>query len=367
MPRIADLRRHAIARSLFAPTTLRKAVAQLGFVQADPIRAPARAQDLILRHRVRGYRAADLERHYHRLPVEEEFFVNYGFLPRAHQTLLHPRTLRHRKGSLDARRMDALLQFAAQRGHVHPREAAEHFAHGRARNYWGGDSNVTTQLLDLMHFAGQLRVVRRDNGIRVYAVRAAGTAPSGPTQAQSQADALLRLAAHIYAPLPAATLTQLAAKLRGSAPQLAPALARSLARAPDLLAHATVDGVLWYWPAGEHPRDAPGAPAEVRLLAPFDPVVWDRRRFECFWGWGYRFEAYTPATRRKLGYYALPLLWRERVIGWANVTVANGRLLAEPGYVAGRPPGDRAYGRELEAELVRMADFLRVGPCCGGN
>ena len=83
MPITLDhLRRHAVARSLFTPTTLPRAIAKLGFVQADPIRAPARAQDLTLRHRVTGYCAGDLERRYARLPVEEDFFVNYGFLPR---------------------------------------------------------------------------------------------------------------------------------------------------------------------------------------------------------------------------------------------------------------------------------------------
>ncbi len=63
-------------------------------------------------------------------------------------------------------------------------------------------------------------------------------------------------------------------------------------------------------------------PEAVRLLAPFDPVVWDRRRFEAFWGWAYRFEAYTPAPRRVRGYYALPLLWRDQVIGWGNLALA---------------------------------------------
>ncbi|XXT00609.1 crosslink repair DNA glycosylase YcaQ family protein [Sorangium sp. So ce363] len=68
-------------------------------------------------------------------------------------------------------------------------------------------------------------------------------------------------------------------------------------------------------PAGRPraPR-APGrhAPDEaVRLLAPFDPVVWDRRRFELLWGWAYRFEAYVPAPNRKLRYYALPRPWGE--------------------------------------------------------
>ena len=61
---LADIRRFAVARSLFPPATLKRAVERLGFVQADPIRAPARAQDLTLRHRVTGYRAGDLERRY---------------------------------------------------------------------------------------------------------------------------------------------------------------------------------------------------------------------------------------------------------------------------------------------------------------
>jgi uncharacterized protein YcaQ len=46
---------------------------------------------------------------------------------------------------------------------------------------------------------------------------------------------------------------------------------------------------------------SPGEPGrDVRFLAPFDPIVWDRRRFELFWGWPYRFEAYTPPRTRRL-------------------------------------------------------------------
>jgi uncharacterized protein len=53
MPMTLDeLRRYAVAHSLFTPTTLKRALHKLGFVQADPIRAPVRAQDLTLRHRV---------------------------------------------------------------------------------------------------------------------------------------------------------------------------------------------------------------------------------------------------------------------------------------------------------------------------
>jgi uncharacterized protein YcaQ len=94
------------------------------------------------------------------------------------------------------------------------------------------------------------------------------------------------------------------------------------------------------------------------LLAPFDPIVWDRKRFELLWGWQYRFEAYTPAAKRKLGYYALPLLWGNHVIGWANLSTNNGELRADVGYVAARPPRDRRFARALEAELDRMRFFL---------
>src|SRR6195256_104572 len=93
---LADLRRYAVDRSLFTPTTLQRAIDRLGFGQADPIRAPARAQDLTLRHRVRDYRAGDLERRYATLGVEEDHFINYGFLTSAVQALMHPRRLASR-------------------------------------------------------------------------------------------------------------------------------------------------------------------------------------------------------------------------------------------------------------------------------
>src|SRR6187397_126055 len=160
------LRRFAVARSLFPPTTLKRALHKLGFVQADPIRAPARAQDLILRHRVRGYRAGDLERRYPQLEIEEDFFVNHGFLPRSIQVLMHPRGA---GAAVRGKRAQDLLAFVRERLHVHPRQVDAHFAHGSVRNYWGGSSSATTHLLTRMHYGGLLRVSGRDAGIRLYA------------------------------------------------------------------------------------------------------------------------------------------------------------------------------------------------------
>ncbi len=354
-PTLADLRRYAIARSLFTPTTLPEAIEQLGFVQADPIRAPARAQDLTLRHRVAGYRAGDLERRYPQLPIEEDFFVNYGFVPRATHRLMHPRTPRTVWPKSRWTQAHAVLDFVRERGVVHPREVDAQFRHGKVRNWFGGSSNATTQLLDGMHYRGLLRVARREGGIRLYAARELHDAAPDATVAM---DALVDVIAAKYAPLPASSLGQLTGFLSAAAPQWLGMRRAVLARAKQRLSHARVDGVDWYWPAGEDPASKRHAVGDaVRLLAPFDPVVWDRRRFELFWGWRYRFEAYTPAPKRQLGYYALPLLWREQVVGWANLAVREGRLMPEVGFFGPRI-GDAAFARALDDELQRMGSFL---------
>ena len=164
---LAGLRRLAVARTFLPSTSIDDAVARFGFVQADPIRAPARAQDLILRHRVAGYRAGDLERLYPTLAIEEDFFVNYGFLARAIQGLMHPRSSMARWSPQRRTRAEALLAFVRERGTVHPREVDAYFAHGTVTNYWGGASSATTHLLDGMHYRGMLRIARLDGGIRV--------------------------------------------------------------------------------------------------------------------------------------------------------------------------------------------------------
>ncbi|MBX3126238.1 MAG: YcaQ family DNA glycosylase [Polyangiaceae bacterium] len=355
---LVDLRRFALARSLVESRSLAAAVERMGFVQADPIRAPARAQDLILRHRVSGHRAGDLERRYGKLAIEEDSFVNYGFLPRRHVELMHPRAPRRAWDKPTTRLAARVLEFVRELGEAHPRQVDAHFARGTVRNYWGGSSSATTHLLDGMHFRGLLRVARRDAGIRIYAPREPATKPPGASSRQAAADALLALAVALYAPLPKATLGQLTSRLRHSAPQLSTELGAALRRAHSQLGRARIADVDWYWPAAEEPlRFADWDRSErVRFVAPFDPIVWDRRRFEHFWGWAYRFEAYTPVARRKLGYYALPLVWRDQAIGWCNFTAEGVRL----GYVAGHAPRERAYLRELDAEVERMRRFLEV-------
>ncbi|CAB5714816.1 Uncharacterized protein conserved in bacteria [Delftia tsuruhatensis] len=358
-PSLEDLRRYAVARSLFTPTTLPAAIQRLGFVQADPIRAPARAQDLTLRHRVKDYRAGDLERRYPRLAIDEDCLVNYGFLPREHLALMHPRRARKAWDAETERKATDVLAFVRERGAVHPREVEQHFAHGRVQNYWGGASNASTQLLDGMHYRGLLRVQRRDSGTRAYEAVTHPPTDDGPAASARRAAALIDLVVRKYAPLPAASLTYLVRLLAYGAPHLAEQTQAALRLAREHLASCRIDGTTWYWPSDENPRSRRHAiDGRLRLLAPFDPVVWDRRRFTLLWDWTYRFEAYTPPAQRQFGYYALPMLWQGHVIGWANVTAREGRPEPAFGYVAGAAPQDAAFRNALDEEVMRMQQFL---------
>ncbi|MFO0123846.1 MAG: DNA glycosylase AlkZ-like family protein [Inhella sp.] len=351
-----DLRRHAVARSLFAPTSLDEAVQRLGgFVQADPLRAPARAQDLTLRHRVRSYRVGDLERRYPRSGLQEDFFVNYGFVTPGLRALMHPRRARRTWDPTRQRQAEEVLAVVAALGEAHPAAVDAALGHGKVKNWFGGDSRLSTELLDDLHYRGQLDVVRRDQGTRVYALAAPWTPPADP---QAAMDALADALVQKYATLPAATLSQLIFMLYAAAYQWVDLRKATLTRAKQRLAQARVDGTDWFWPDHESPAEGWRIPSRVRLLAPFDPVVWDRRRFERLWGWAYRFEAYTPAAKRVRGHYALPLLWRDRVIGWGNLKWRDGALRAELGYASGHAPREPGYADALQQELDRFTTFM---------
>jgi uncharacterized protein YcaQ len=333
-----QLRRLALS-TLFPPTTLKSALHRLGFVQADPIRAPARAQDLILRHRVNGYRAGDLERKYPSLEIEEDLLYAYGFLARPVWQLLHPRKSR-RSTDLERR----VLAVVQAEGAIHPGELEAHFGRRRVVNAWGGYSQATKRALERLHHQGLLRIARRENGIRVYE-------PAPPIDetlsAHERVRRLVLVAAKLLAPVQRRTLSSIASYLQrttGTLQRKAPVA--EIVQSGELR-EEIVDSVAYLLP----PLDAVEH-SQVRFLAPFDPVVWDRRRFEHLWGWPYRFEAYTPKKQRVRGYYALPLLYRERVIGWVN---AGEKI--EIGFVEKRP-ANADFTRELDAEIERLRQFL---------
>ena len=328
---------------------LRQAVERLGFVQADPIRSPARAQDLILRHRVKGYRAGDLEKHYPKLGLEEDFLYAYGFVPPSTWRLLHPRL----ETGLSAAEEHVLALVSARRC-LHPKELEAHLGREREVNAWGGYSKATTRILHVLHYRGLLRVAGRENGIRLYA---ATSRQHEHIEPEERLRKLVLLITRILAPIPERSLRETLRHLAHAAPGLAGrfSIVSELIDSGELMS-ADVDGMCYLWPSGKLLRKR--VEDTVRFLAPFDPLVWDRRRFEHLWSWAYRFEAYTPAAKRKLGYYAMPLLWREDVIGWANVSSQGGKITVNTGFIQAEPK-ENEFRCALAAEIERFDLFLQ--------
>ena len=351
---LKEIRARAFAQTLGPSAKLEPALADLGFVQADPIRAPARAQDLILRHRVAGYRAGDLERRFAKLPLEEDYLYAYGFLPRDMARLLHPR---HDKASPNGIHVPKglaakVLAHVRERGPTHPAELEATFGRARTLNGWGQQSKATTRALHFLQHYGLLRVARRDNGIRVYEAVAERPPPLSP---EERSRAILRLVLRLHAPGSEVGLGRTLGLLRRGAPGLGPfrPLVAAMLKSGEIEA-AEIEGERYLWLAGAEPKPVS---RRVRLLAPFDPIVWERRRFEHLWGFEYRLEAYTPPAKRRFGYYALPLAWGDKVIGWANVRMTEDGIDADLGF-AGRRPSARDFQRALDAELARLQSFL---------
>jgi uncharacterized protein YcaQ len=327
---------------------LKAAVERMGFIQADPIRAPARAQDLILRHRVNDYCAGHLEQSYPELELEEDILYAYGFLPRRIWQLLQPRQTSG-LGVLENKVLEAVQQL----GQTHPRELQTRLGKRRVINDWGGFSSATTRTLERLRHRGLLRIARRENGIRIYE-------PARPFDASLTPDERLRklilVVASVLAPCSEKTLRAIVARYRrwGNPRKAVDELIRN-----GSLERQAVDEVAYLWHAGRSLHA--NVPRRVRFVAPFDPLVWDRARFEHFWGWPYRFEAYTPVASRVRGYYALPMLWADRVIGWANIGADAKGLHLELGLVT-KPSGQLAFRSELEREVESFKTFLNLPP-----
>jgi uncharacterized protein len=346
------LRSQAARHTLVSTGHLKEALSLLPFVQVDPIRAPARAQDLILRQRVAGYRIGDLERAYPELDLEEGFLYAYGFLPRLIWQVRHP---------ANTSRMTALekkiLARVGELGVVHPEALRAELGTRSAVNGWGGQSTRVKLALESLHARGLLRVAQRRAGIRMYA-------PCPPLRELPPPAEVFRLVAltvvRVLAPAPERTVRSIMARLSRRIPGVASPVKELAALVTrGVLVRELVSGLQYL----SLPDDASVAAPEpdggrrVRFLAPFDPLVWDRLRFEQLWGWSYRFEAYTPADKRVRGYYAMPLAFGDDVIGWANIAAKAGQMDVELGFVGSRPKS-REFKLALDDEVERMRSFL---------
>jgi uncharacterized protein YcaQ len=229
----------------------------------------------------------------------------------------------------------------------------------RALGSWWGWSD-TKRALEFLFWSGQLDVAERRRSFeRVYDLpervlpRSVLAVPT-PPEADARRELLL-LAARAHG---VGTTSDLADYFRQTVPVVRPLLAEMVA--DGSLTAVEVEG--WTAPGYVLPGLVVPRRVEARaLLAPFDPLVWERPRVRRIFGFDYRIEIYVPAERRRHGYYVLPFLLGDRLVARADLKADRKRGVLWVRAVhaeAGAPP---ETGAALAVELREMASWLGLG------
>ena len=257
----------------------------------------------------------------------------------------------------------AVLREVEQRGPVTAAGLSD--PRPRTGTWWNGRSDGK-RAVDWLFRVGDVGSRRVGNFERSYEAFA-GVVPSRirnlstPGADEAQRD-LLEIAGRCHG---IGTAADLADYFRIGITEARPRLAELLEA--GRLQAAVVDG--WSDVAYLHPEAVrPRSVAARALLSPFDPVVWFRPRAERLFGFRYRIEIYVPELKREYGYYVLPFLLGDRLVGRVDLKAdrANGRLLARGVFAEeGIDAGGVAF--ELSIELDRLADFLGLGEVVVGS
>ena len=326
---LEEARRIAVRAQLLEGSAqgVRETVRTLGFLQIDPILTVAPPQHLVLWSRLgSGYDRAELDR----LLWEERvlFEWNAFIWPIEDLPLARARMRKLRRGDSgwarrhrewlrsNARFRRYVLRELESHGPLLSRELEDHSVGGWDSSGWTGNRNVT-KMLDILHGIGEVAIVGRRGGQRLWGL-AADWYPETETVPLPEAERVL-------------------------------AERRFRARGVDL--------VRGEWRA--HPdASADPVPDRATLLSPFDRLIYDRERAEALWGFRYRLEMYVPKAKREFGYYVLPLVVGDRVVGRAEPVLDRKTATLE---LVGSW-GDTSRLDEALAELAVWLEATRSAP-----
>ena len=304
------------------------ALAHHGYVQIDPINVCGRMHDLILRNRVRDYCEGGLMRHLHgeteplpaarrtafehHLPSQNHVLVAFPLEAWPHlraANLDRTRANSNWSGKLTARQRNLAIRIFAEIAARGPLSSDDIDDGQTDRHVWGISATLAKTTLQKLFFHGRLLIARRSGANRRYydlperVLPAATLAAPEPAPAESARwFAELKLRQRRLVPLKRDELHHIADLVQPVAVEGCPPLFCFRADAPLLTEienqESKIENIL-----------------PTHLLAPLDPLIYDRRVTSALWGFDYTWEVYTPAHKRTRGYYALPVLAGTELVG----------------------------------------------------
>lgn len=301
------------------------AIQRMAILQIDTINVVARSPYLVLWSRLGAYETRWLDELLAEGAIFEYWSHEASFLP-SEQYPLYRRTqlagLARNWTYVQNYATENAAPVAAMLDHIRangPVRSADFVRVDGVKGSWW-NWKTEKRVLEHLFTTGELMITRRDKFQRIYDLRERvlpawndGDAP--PLAAVHRAFALATVQA-----LGVTTARWLADYFRIKKQNSARLLAQLAAEGAVL--PANIEG--FAEPAYVHPANqalaeqaASGAlvPTLTTLLSPFDPIVWDRRRALELFGFDYRIECYTPAAKRRYGYFTLPILWRGELVG----------------------------------------------------
>ena len=281
---VEEARRIAVRAQLLdgSATSVLDTIRKLGFLQLDPISTVAPPQHLVLWSRLGPFDRAELDR----LTWEERKLVEWSaYLYPSEDLPLLQAQMRRRSTAWDRRLTAFVKENAAYRryvlreldarGPLLSREIADHAGVNREdHRWWGRGSRQMGLMLEVLNARGEVAVVGRRGGQRVWDLAERGYPETERI------------------PWPKAERMLAERRFRSRGVRL---VRGKLVAHPD-----AVDGQV---------------PPRVTFLSPFDQLVHDRARTEALWDFHYRLEMYVPEAKREYGYYVLPILKGDRLIG----------------------------------------------------
>jgi uncharacterized protein YcaQ len=367
-----DPRRRATADSLY------EIIERLGFVQIDSINVVERAHHLTLAARLQSYRPRLLARllegdrrlfehwTHDASAIPTRWYPHWHFrFERYRQKVLEHPWWKERVGDRPGELTAEVLDRVRREGSVMTRDFEDLRPAGTDKTWWGWKPEKAA--LEFLWRTGELAVTRRINFHKVYDLTERVLPEAHAAPRPDPEEHLEWACRSALERLGIASADEIAGFWRAISLEEAKAWCERAAAAGEIVpvlveAVEAVDGAAprrsWALPDWEERLAAlPSAPPRVRLLSPFDPILRDRRRTLRLFGFDYRFEAFVPAPQRRWGYYVLPILEGERLIGRLDPKLRREEGVLEIRQVWWEPGVRASKGRlaALEAAVERLA------------